>query len=138
MIKSAASTASRKTECRGPRSRAAPRAAAVRLPSRCPGVSLDLKPLDLVYLKAALAVHLITASTSKQKKPSQSKKNNLPGHKVIKKESQVIQNGSKNDGKLHIWQGTSRRSILDRKFDVKTRRGPWDLPWGLKRPKYAF
>ena len=64
VIKSAASAASRKTESREPRSREAPRPAAVRLPSRRPGASLDLGPLDLVFLEAALADDLITASIS--------------------------------------------------------------------------
>ena len=46
VIKSAASAASRKTKSRGPRSREAPRPAAVQ---------------DLVFLEAALVANLITA-----------------------------------------------------------------------------
>ena len=42
----------------------APRLAAVRLPSRRQGASLDLGPPDLVFLEAALAADLITASKS--------------------------------------------------------------------------
>ena len=61
VITSAASADSRKTKSRGPRSREAPRPAAVCLPSRLPGASLDLGPLDLVFLEAALAADLITA-----------------------------------------------------------------------------
>ena len=38
--------------------------AAVRLPSRRPGALLDLGTLDLVFLEAALAADLITASIS--------------------------------------------------------------------------
>ena len=68
VIKLAASAASRKTKSRRPRSREAPgrrlgmRTAAGR------GASLDLGPLDLVFLEAALAADLITASTSKTSK----------------------------------------------------------------------
>ena len=67
VIKSAASAASRTTKSRGPISREAPRPAAVRLQSCRPGASLDLGPLDLVFLEAALAADLITASKSLQK-----------------------------------------------------------------------
>ena len=64
VIKSAASAASSKTKSRGRRPREVPRLAAVHLPSRRPGASLDLGPLDLVFLEAALAADLITASIS--------------------------------------------------------------------------
>ena len=67
VIKSAASAASKKTKPRGPRCREALLPAAGRLPSRRPGASLDLGPLDLVFLEAALAADLITASKSLQK-----------------------------------------------------------------------
>ena len=66
VTKLAASAASRKTKSREPRSREAPRPAAVRLPSCRPGASLDLGPLDLVFLEAALAADLIMASKSLQ------------------------------------------------------------------------
>ena len=64
VIKSTAFAASRKTKSRGPRSREAPKPAGVRLPSCRPGASLDLGPLDLVFLEAALAADLITALIS--------------------------------------------------------------------------
>ena len=61
VIKLAASAASRKIKTR-PRSREAPRPAAVRLPSHRLGATLDLRTLDLVFLEGALAADLITAS----------------------------------------------------------------------------
>ena len=64
-MKSAAGAASRTTKSRGARSREAPRPAVVRMLTRRPGASLDLGPLDLVFLEAALAADLITASISK-------------------------------------------------------------------------
>ena len=84
VIKSADSAASRKTKSRGPRSRGAPRPAAVRLPSRRPGASLDLGHLDEVFLEAALAVDLITASKSKQRGPPRPE-NHKKGSHIIKK-----------------------------------------------------
>ena len=69
MIKSAASAASRKTKSRGPRYRETLRPEAVRLPSRGSRAlsKLDLGPLDLVFLKSALAGNLIMALKSLQR-----------------------------------------------------------------------
>ena len=61
VIKMAASAASRKPKSRGPRSREAPRPAAVCLLSRRPGAFLDFGPLDLESGESALAADLITA-----------------------------------------------------------------------------
>ena len=68
VLKSAASAASRKTKLREARPRGAP---GRRLDKRTVagwGASLDLGPLDLVFLEAALAADLITASKSLQKR----------------------------------------------------------------------
>ena len=54
VIKSAASAASRKTESRGPRSREAPGRRLGKRTAASRGASLDLGPLDLVFLEAAL------------------------------------------------------------------------------------
>ena len=48
---------------RGTGSREASGLAAVRLPSRHPGASWDLGPLDVVFSEAALATGWITASS---------------------------------------------------------------------------
>ena len=64
VIKSAASAASRKTKSRGPRSREAPGRRLGKRTAAGRGASLDLGPLDLVFLEAALAADLITASIS--------------------------------------------------------------------------
>ena len=84
VIKSAASAASRKTKSREQRSREAPRPAAVRLPSRRPGASLDLGPEDVVFLEAALAAGLITACKSKQGTSPKSQKHRKGFPKVSK------------------------------------------------------
>ena len=67
MIKSAASAASRETKCRGPRSREAPGRRLGKQTAAGRGASLDLGPLDLVFLEAALAADLITASCAHKK-----------------------------------------------------------------------
>ena len=64
VIKSAAIAASRKTKCRGPRSREFPGPRLGKRTAASQGDSLDLGPLDLVFLEAALTADLITASKS--------------------------------------------------------------------------
>ena len=64
MIKSAASAASRKSKSMWPRSREAPGRRLGKRTAAGRGASLDLGPLDLVFLEAALAADLITASKS--------------------------------------------------------------------------
>ena len=87
VVKSAARATLKKTKSRGPRrEREAPQPAAIRLPSR-PGAALDLGPLDLVFLEAALAADFITASISLQKIHPRSRKHKL------KKGSQIIKKG---------------------------------------------
>ena len=68
VIKSAAGAASRKPKSKGPRSRGAPGRQLGKRPAAGQGASLDLGPLDLVFLEAALAADLITSSKSFQKK----------------------------------------------------------------------
>ena len=65
MIKSTAGAASRKTESMGPRSREALGRRLGEWTTATRGASLDLGPLDLVFLEAALAADLITASISR-------------------------------------------------------------------------
>ena len=64
VIKSAASAVSRKTKSSGPRSREEPGRGLGKRTAAGRGASLDLGPLDLVFLEAALAADLITASKS--------------------------------------------------------------------------
>ena len=64
VIKSAASAGSRKTEFREPRSRRAPGQQLGKRTAAGWGTSLDLGPLDLFFLEAALAGDSITASMS--------------------------------------------------------------------------
>ena len=64
VIKLAASAASRKTGSRSARSREAPGRRLGKRTAAGRGASLDLGPLDLVFLEAALAADLITASIS--------------------------------------------------------------------------
>ena len=64
VIKPAASAASRKTKCRGPRSREAPGRRLGNRTAAGRAASLDLGPLDLDFLEAAPAVDLITAFRS--------------------------------------------------------------------------
>ena len=58
------SAASRKTKSRGPRSGEAPGRRLGKRTAAGWDASLDLGPLDLVFLEAALAANLITASIS--------------------------------------------------------------------------
>ena len=97
VIKSAGSAASRKTKSRRPRSREVPRLVAIRLPSRCQGASLDLGPLDLVFLEAALAADFITGSRSKQRIPrtSQCPRKVSPYHYEKSKPSKTVQSSFK-------------------------------------------
>ena len=62
--------------------------AAVRLPSRRPGASLDLGPLDLVFLEAAVAADLITATTSLTKIETKTL-TNIPKVVLYQPESQM-------------------------------------------------
>ena len=64
VIKLAASAASRKTKSSRPRSREAPGRRLGKRTAAGQGASLDLGLLDLVFLEAALAADLITASIS--------------------------------------------------------------------------
>ena len=64
VIKSAASAASRKTKSRGPRSRGAPRQRLGKRKAAGRGAALNLGPLDVAFLEAALAGDLIMASIS--------------------------------------------------------------------------
>ena len=64
MIKPAASAASRKTKSWGPRLRDAPGRRLGKRTAAGRGAPLDLGPLDLLSLVAALADKLITASIS--------------------------------------------------------------------------
>ena len=64
VIKSSANAASMKTKSRGPRSRGAPGQWLGKWMAAGRGAPLDLGPLDLVFLEAALAADLITASKS--------------------------------------------------------------------------
>ena len=61
MIKSASSAASPKTKSREPRPRGVPGRRLGKWTAAGRGASLDLGPLDLVFLEAALAAYLITA-----------------------------------------------------------------------------
>ena len=81
-----------------------PRPPAVRLPSRRPSASLDVGPLDLVSLEAALAADLITASKSLQKK-----------RKVT-----------------YLGKHASKSHIFDGKFNLKAWRRLWDLSQTLR------
>ena len=89
VIKSAASTAYRKTKSSGPRSRGAPQPAAIRLPSRRPGAFLDLGPLDLVFVVAALAADLIAAPKSIQKRQNMKSPGNDSSKECRTREDEV-------------------------------------------------
>ena len=67
MMKSAAIGATRKAKSRGPRAREAPGRRLGKQTAAGRSDSLDLGPLDLVFLEAALVADLITAFTSKTK-----------------------------------------------------------------------
>ena len=69
LVKWAARAASRDAKSRGPRSREAPQPSTILQASRRPGASLDLGPLHLVFLEAALAADLITVFPSLQMPP---------------------------------------------------------------------
>ena len=57
-----------KTHSRGARYKEAPQLAAIRWLSRHPNASLDLGPLDVVFLEAVLAANSLKASKSKTSK----------------------------------------------------------------------
>ena len=91
VIKLAAGAVSWKTKTRGPRSRDAPRLAAVCLPSHRLGDFLVNGPLDLIFLEAALAANLITASKSLQRSPHRSQ-NHEKGSQIFEKGLAIFQN----------------------------------------------
>ena len=123
MIKSAASAADSKTKSRGARSREASRPAAARLPNRCPGASLNLGPLDLVYLEAAQAAEFITTSIFKTS-------NTVQNFAKLCKTYYRVPHCSKNNIKLNHFS----KMHSNHEFSTEARRRRWTWSRGPGMP----